>query len=68
MSFPIPGGAMIPSEIKKHVRHDNAKLKNANAQEREKCAHRKSKELKYDVAVPGDRGDCEKESFTQGSE
>ncbi|MDB6022422.1 MAG: hypothetical protein JWQ04_2279, partial [Pedosphaera sp.] len=24
--------------------------------------------LKFDTAVPGDRGDCEKESLTQGSE
>ena len=27
-----------------------------------------SKRLKFDTAVPGDRGDCEKESTTQGSE
>lgn len=27
-----------------------------------------SKRLKFDTAVPGDRGDCEKESATQGSE
>jgi hypothetical protein len=28
----------------------------------------RSKLLKYDTAVPGDRGDCEKTSTTQGSE
>ena len=32
------------------------------------CGGRKSKELKYDTGVPGDRGDCEKTSLVQGSE
>lgn len=34
----------------------------------EKCRHRRSKQLKYDTAVPGDRGDCQQKSLTQGSE
>jgi hypothetical protein len=33
-----------------------------------KCRQRRTKALRYDTAVPGDRGDCEKESLVQGSE
>jgi hypothetical protein len=33
-----------------------------------KCRDRLSKKLKYDTAVPGDRGDCQQKSLTQGSE
>jgi hypothetical protein len=33
-----------------------------------KCRGRLSKTLPFDREVPGDRGDCEKKSLTQGSE
>jgi hypothetical protein len=57
---------MAFKEFKKRV--DRIKLRSKKTLENSKCSQRKSKELKYDTAVPGDRGDCEKPSLTQGSE
>jgi len=59
---------MIASEIKRRVRRAKVKLRSAGAMKNPKCDHPKSKELKYDLDVPGDRGDCERESLSQGSE
>jgi hypothetical protein len=59
---------MIASEIKKRVRRVKAKLQSSATTKTSKIDRRKSKELKYDVEVPGDHGDCESESLSQGSE
>ncbi|MDB6123945.1 MAG: hypothetical protein JWQ71_2938 [Pedosphaera sp.] len=57
---------MILRKAKKS--RDRTKLGSIKTRNEGKCSGRRSKCLKYDTAVPGDRGDCEKQSLVQGSE
>jgi hypothetical protein len=65
-----PAGAtvMVPKVVRKILRRGKQPAETRNLNCDADCPDRLSKKLKYDTAVPGDRGDCQQQSLTQGSE
>ncbi|EEF58564.1 hypothetical protein [Pedosphaera parvula] len=59
---------MALNEVKKELKKVKAKIVPGTPKPRPRPEEPRSKELPFDAEVPGDRGDREKKSLTQGSE